>query len=259
EHRRRDRSPRGLAEAALDPLERLPRPEVADGDDQHVVRDVVCPVEGADLLGRDPGDVFAPADDREAVGVRPESERGHLLTEEPARVVVGARPPLLEDHLALRAPRCASPPDTRPGRTRSGCGGPPAAAAAARCRASPRRQCPRPRPRPSRGGAERAGRRESSTSSSSVSSVLMRPGALLVLLLALATDASAEPCTESFAEVYGKVSPTVVSIQATKINKAKPQRRFETVVGSGVVVERYGQILTNAHVVDGATSLSVTL
>src|SRR5216110_2155791 len=87
---------------ALDPLERLPRPEVADGDDQHVVRDVVCPVEGADLLGRDPGDVFAPADDREAVGVRPESERGHLLTEEPARVVVGARPPLLEDHLALR-------------------------------------------------------------------------------------------------------------------------------------------------------------
>src|SRR5438874_1664288 len=87
----------------------------------------------------------------------------------------------------------------------------------------------------------------------------MRPGALLVLLLALATDASAEPCTESFAEVYGKVSPTVVSIQATKINKAKPQRRFETVVGSGVVIERDGQILTNAHVVDGATSLSVTL
>jgi len=87
----------------------------------------------------------------------------------------------------------------------------------------------------------------------------MRPGALLVLLLALATDASAEPCTESFAEVYGKVSPTVVSIQATKINKAKPQRRFETVVGSGVVIERGGQILTNAHVVDGATSLSVTL
>jgi len=87
----------------------------------------------------------------------------------------------------------------------------------------------------------------------------MRPGALLVLLLALATHAFAQPCTDSFAEVYGKVSPTVVSIQATKINKAKPQRRFETLVGSGVVIERDGQILTNAHVVDGAASLSVTL
>jgi putative serine protease PepD len=50
-----------------------------------------------------------------------------------------------------------------------------------------------------------------------------------------------------------------VSIQATKINKAKPQRRFETIVGSGVVIERDGQVLTNAHVVDGAASLSVTL
>ena len=55
------------------------------------------------------------------------------------------------------------------------------------------------------------------------------------------------------------MSPAVVSIQAIKINKAKPQRRFETVVGSGVVIERDGHVLTNAHVVDGAASLNVTL
>src|SRR3989442_7039403 len=43
-------------------------------------------------------DILPPADDREAVGVRLEGERGHLLAEEPTRVVLGARPPLLEDH-----------------------------------------------------------------------------------------------------------------------------------------------------------------
>src|SRR2546428_14175925 len=84
---------------------------------------------------------------------------------------------------------------------------------------------------------------------------------VLALLLVLATPqlALAQPCTESLATLFERVSPTVVSIQATKINKAKPQRRFETVVGSGVLIERDGQVLTNAHVADGAASLSVTL
>ena len=81
----------------------------------------------------------------------------------------------------------------------------------------------------------------------------------LLLVIAIPKLALAQPCTESLATLFERVSPTVVSIQALKINKAKPQRRFETVVGSGVVIEREGQVLTNAHVVDGAASLSVTL
>jgi S1-C subfamily serine protease len=81
--------------------------------------------------------------------------------------------------------------------------------------------------------------------------------ALLLSLLPATVDA--QPCTESLAVLFERVSPAVVSIQATKINKAKPQRRFETVVGSGVIIDRDGQVLTNAHVVDGAASLSVTL
>src|SRR5438094_5919513 len=83
---------------------------------------------------------------------------------------------------------------------------------------------------------------------------------VFLLLLAIPQPAFAQQaCTESLASLYERVSPSVVSIQVTKINKAKPQRRYGTVVGSGVVIERDGHLLTNAHVVDGAASLSVTL
>ena len=86
----------------------------------------------------------------------------------------------------------------------------------------------------------------------------LRVAALLPLLL-LPAVARAETCAEPLATLFERVAPSVVSIQATKINKAKPLRRFETIVGSGVVIERDGQVLTNAHVVDGAASLTVTL
>ncbi len=84
---------------------------------------------------------------------------------------------------------------------------------------------------------------------------------LLVASIALlpATGVAAEPCTESLTTLFEKVSSSVVSIQAMKINKAKPQKRFETIVGSGFVIDKEGHLLTNAHVVDGAASLAVTL
>src|SRR5438132_3983583 len=87
----------------------------------------------------------------------------------------------------------------------------------------------------------------------------MRVLVFFVLLAIPQTAFAQQACTASLAALYERVSPSVVSIQVTKINKAKPQRRFETVVGSGVVIERDGHLLTNAHVVDGAASLSVTL
>jgi S1-C subfamily serine protease len=87
----------------------------------------------------------------------------------------------------------------------------------------------------------------------------MRLWLALVTLLVGPATAAAETCAEPLTVVFERVSPSVVSIQAMKINKAKPQRRFETVVGSGVIIEKDGQILTNAHVVDGAASLTVTL
>src|SRR4030095_30910 len=75
----------------------------------------------------------------------------------------------------------------------------------------------------------------------------------------LPVGASAQPCTEPLAVLFERVAPSVVSIQATKLKRAKPQRRCEPIVGSGVIIDKDGQILTNAHVVDGAASLSVTL
>lgn len=87
----------------------------------------------------------------------------------------------------------------------------------------------------------------------------MRVLVLILLILLPQTAAAQQACTESLASLFERVSPSVVSIQVTKINKAKPQRRFETVVGSGVLIDRDGQVLTNAHVVDGAASLLITL
>jgi putative serine protease PepD len=81
----------------------------------------------------------------------------------------------------------------------------------------------------------------------------------LLVVLVVPGVAAAQPCAEPLTVLFDRVSPAVVSIQAMKINKTKPQRRFETVVGSGIIIDKDGQILTNAHVVDGAASLTVTL
>jgi S1-C subfamily serine protease len=81
----------------------------------------------------------------------------------------------------------------------------------------------------------------------------------LALVSVLARPAAAASCTEPYTVLFERVSPAVVSIQAMKINKERPQRRFETIVGSGFFIDKDGYALTNAHVVDGAASLSVTL
>ena len=87
----------------------------------------------------------------------------------------------------------------------------------------------------------------------------MRLWALGLVLLLVPARAGAQPCTESLTALFERVSPAVVSIQAMKINKNRPQRRFETIVGSGLIIDRGGEVLTNAHVVDGAASMTVTL
>jgi len=96
-------------------------------------------------------------------------------------------------------------------------------------------------------------------------------------------DSEEGPSRSSFAPVLKKVLPSVVNISSSKVVKAAPQmdarldpffRQFfgndggplnipkdrrEKSLGSGVIVSPEGYILTNNHVVDGATDVRVML
>jgi serine protease Do len=96
-------------------------------------------------------------------------------------------------------------------------------------------------------------------------------------------DANEGPSKTSFAPIVKEVLPSVVNISSSKVVKAStegmeqlqmdpmfrqffgqgglevPKDRREKALGSGVIVSPEGYILTNNHVVDGATDIKVTL
>ncbi len=91
--------------------------------------------------------------------------------------------------------------------------------------------------------------------------------AALALVLACAAtgpsgaggEARAGACAEPLPDMFDRVSPAVVSISATSINPYRLSERVSHVVGSGVLVDADGLVLTNSHVAYGRQSITVTL
>jgi len=73
-------------------------------------------------------------------------------------------------------------------------------------------------------------------------------------------EVNADPkCTESTAELFKRVSPSVVFISAVSIDPFKVVNRVKTVIGSGFIIGKDGLVLTNSHVVFGRNVIIVTL
>jgi S1-C subfamily serine protease len=66
-------------------------------------------------------------------------------------------------------------------------------------------------------------------------------------------------CAESWPDMFERVSPAVVSIAATSINPYRLADRVSRIVGSGVLFDATGLILTNSHVAYGRQTITVTL
>ena len=80
------------------------------------------------------------------------------------------------------------------------------------------------------------------------------------------TRVAAQPVTMNLsgtsidvAAVLARVEPSVVSISTQISVQSGPFTEQGTGAGSGIVVDADGTILTNAHVIDGATSITVTV
>ena len=84
---------------------------------------------------------------------------------------------------------------------------------------------------------------------------------LCVLFTSPPSQARAEGalCSQALPEIYERVSPAVVSIASMAIDPYQTTERVNRTVGSGVILDKEGIVLTNSHVVFGRQAITVTL
>src|SRR5690348_7600698 len=113
-----------------------------------------------------------------------------------------------------------------------------------------------------------------------------RPALLAVMLsLAALSPAMGRPAPDSFADLAGKLLPTVVNISTSQTLKAPPQNampqlppgspledlfknflgpksntpRHVTSLGSGFIIDPSGYVVTNNHVIEDSDQITVSL
>ena len=108
--------------------------------------------------------------------------------------------------------------------------------------------------------------------------VLLRPDLVAPQGPELPAISSPGPAVESYADAVAVTAPSVVNVFATKVTRTRrdplldnplfrryfgyqqePLYRQENSLGSGVIVDVNGYILTNNHVIDGASEIRVVL
>lgn len=78
--------------------------------------------------------------------------------------------------------------------------------------------------------------------------------------LLLAAPAAAQPaCDKNFEQVYADVGPDVARIFAVSIDPFSLKDRVRAAIGAGIVMDGEGHVITNAHVVYGASTILVWL
>lgn len=72
------------------------------------------------------------------------------------------------------------------------------------------------------------------------------------------TTAHADSCDKSFPDVFSEISPSVVRIFSVSVDPYGSIRRVHASTGTGLVIDAQGHVLTNAHVVHGASEIRVS-
>ncbi len=96
---------------------------------------------------------------------------------------------------------------------------------------------------------------------------LVCTGVCLVVLLTGTTAIGAESngpgrqdCAQRpLPEIFAQVSPAVVMVRSTSINPYQTTQRVSRAIGSGMIIDPDGLVLTNAHVVFGRAAVNVIL